>query len=99
PRPRSAASPALSSTPSSTASPSPYLLYDEEASAADPRAFQDDGRTPAGGAGLAGYWQHAATTAAAASYWPSLLDCWTSPSVANGPQQLALPRDENRGLQ
>lgn len=52
----------------------------------------------AGGAGLAGYWQHAATTAAA-SYWPSLLDCWTTPSVATTSQQMSLPRDENRGLQ
>ncbi|XP_034173903.1 uncharacterized protein LOC117601356 [Osmia lignaria lignaria] len=45
-----------------------------------------------GGAGLAGYWQHATT---ATGYWPSLLDCWTTPPIASTSQTLSLPRDEN----
>lgn len=51
-----------------------------------------------GGGGLTGYWQHAASTAA--GYWPSLLDCWSTPSsiTASGSQSLSLPRDDhNRG--
>ena len=48
--------------------------------------------TAAGGAGLAGYWQHATT---ATGYWPSLLDCWTTPPIVSGSQTLGLPRDEN----
>lgn len=50
------------------------------------------GAAAAGGAGLAGYWQHATT---ATGYWPSLLDCWTTPPIASGSQSLSLPRDEN----
>ncbi|XP_076174253.1 uncharacterized protein LOC143150101 [Ptiloglossa arizonensis] len=45
----------------------------------------------AGGAGLASYWQHATT---ATGYWPSLLDCWTTP-IASGSQTLSLPRDDD----
>ncbi|KAK9303008.1 hypothetical protein QLX08_005181 [Tetragonisca angustula] len=50
------------------------------------------GAGPGGGAGLASYWQHATT---ATGYWPSLLDCWTTPSIASTSQTLSLPRDEN----
>lgn len=50
------------------------------------------GTAPGGGTGLASYWQHATT---ATGYWPSLLDCWTTPSIASGSQTLSLPRDEN----
>lgn len=47
---------------------------------------------PGGSTGLASYWQHATT---ATGYWPSLLDCWTTPSIASSSQTLSLPRDEN----
>lgn len=125
PRPRSAASPTLSSTPSSTTSHPPYLMYDEDGATADQKIEEDrnameaevageqvvvthggigvgvgigiggSGAAAAGGAGLAGYWQHATT---ATGYWPSLLDCWTTPPIASGSQSLSLPRDENWGL-
>ncbi|XP_015590362.1 uncharacterized protein LOC107265429 [Cephus cinctus] len=58
--------------------------------------------TTSAGAGLASYWQHrrtqdignAANTAAA--YWPSFLDCWTTPSIASSSESL-LVRDEHGG--
>lgn len=49
------------------------------------------GTSTGGSTGLAGYWQHATS----ASYWPSLLDCWTMPPIASGSQTLSLPREEN----
>lgn len=123
PRPRSAASPTLSSTPSSTTSHPPYLMYDEDGTTADQKIEDDrsvieaggisgerviataggigvgvgigiggSGAGPGGSTGLASYWQHATT---ATGYWPSLLDCWTTPSIASTSQTLSLPRDEN----
>ncbi|KAK2586512.1 hypothetical protein KPH14_011405 [Odynerus spinipes] len=42
--------------------------------------------------GLAGYWQHATS---ATGYWPSLLDCWSTPPISSSSQSLSLPRDDN----
>lgn len=112
PRPRSAASPMLSSTPSSTTSQPHYLMYDEEN--ADHKGNEEVrmigneamgigvgvgigmGASAPGTGGRIPGYWQHAATSAA-GYWSSLFDSWTTNPIATGTQSLALSWDENRG--